>query len=113
MVLTEEQLSQKKCKPCEGKASPLQRAEILEFMRGLPEWNVTADDKTLYRVFTKGNFMECVDFINEIAVVAEKEGHHPDLHLTEYNKIKVELSTHAINGLSDNDFIMASKINKV
>lgn len=113
MVKMQENLSQKSCRPCEGEYLPLQRMDILEYLKDLPEWNVTEDDKRLYREFTMKGFLECVGFINKIAAIAEGEGHHPDLHLTDYKKIEVVLTTHAISGLSENDFIMAAKINEV
>ena len=113
MTESEEKLSQKKCKPCEGVESPLERSEIINYLNALPSWKVTEDDKTLYREFTMKDFMACVDFINKIADIAEEEGHHPDLQLSNYKKLKIKLSTHAIKGLSENDFILASKINRI
>ena len=68
---------------------------------------------TISREFITKNFMAAVTFINKVAQVAEAENHHPDVHLTSYRKLRIELSTHAIGGLSENDFILAAKINEL
>ena len=73
---------------------------------------MAADGKSIEREFSTKNFTAAVDFINKIAVIAEGEDHHPDVHLTGYRKLKIILSTHALGGLTENDFIVAAKINE-
>ena len=77
----------------------------------MPGWQLTEDSRGIYREYVTKNFMAAVEFINKIAAIAEAEDHHPDIHLTGYRKLRIDLSTHAINGLSENDFILAAKIN--
>ncbi len=75
-------------------------------------WTLVEDHKSISREFTFKDFKEAMIFINKVADLAESEGHHPDIHCW-WNKVKLELSTHAIGGLSNNDFILASKINRL
>ena len=105
-----EELVKKHCKPCEGGVPPLSSERAHELMKSVEEWQFTQDQKSIIREFIMENFSAAIKFINEIAKTAEKEGHHPDLYLTGYRKLKVVLSTHAIGGLSENDFILAAKI---
>ena len=104
------ELLKKKCVPCEGKTKPLTRDEAGCYLKDVPSWKLTEDARGIYREFTVKNFMAAVAFINKIAAVAEGEDHHPDIHLTGYRNLRVDLSTHAITGLSENDFIVAAKI---
>ncbi|MFA5060171.1 MAG: 4a-hydroxytetrahydrobiopterin dehydratase [Candidatus Omnitrophota bacterium] len=106
-------LIQKKCQPCEGKASAFDTNKAAQYLPAIIGWQLREDGKTIYRDFQMKNFLDAVDLINDIAELAEAENHHPDLHLTGYRKLCVELSTHAIKGLSENDFILAAKINKL
>jgi 4a-hydroxytetrahydrobiopterin dehydratase len=103
----------KKCVPCEGGLHPLNRDKALQFLKDLSRWHLSNDAKTIYTDFNTNNFLGAVALIQKIAQVAEAENHHPDLHLTGYKKLRVELSTHAIKGLSENDFILASKISEI
>ncbi len=112
MVQTEN-LSQKKCKPCEGIGKSLSAAEANELILKVGEWKLREDAKLIYRDFSMKNFMAAVQLINKIAAIAESENHHPDIHLSSYRKLRIELSTHALGGLSENDFIVASKINEL
>ncbi len=102
-------LTQKHCVPCEGGTKPLTQEEVAPYLQAIPHWTVDDEGKKIKRTFVFKDFMEAVDFINRIADIAEKEGHHPDLKLFNYKKVSVILSTHAINGLSTNDFILAAK----
>lgn len=77
-----------------------------------PGWDVTEDGKKIRREFLFKNFKEAMVFVNKVADIAESEGHHPDLHVF-YNRVVVELWTHAIGGLSENDFIVAAKVNEL
>ncbi|MDP2654090.1 MAG: 4a-hydroxytetrahydrobiopterin dehydratase [Candidatus Omnitrophota bacterium] len=106
-------LAQKKCTPCEGKSNPLSAEAAGEYLTHVPGWALQPDAKAIAKDFTMKNFLAAVRFIEKIAVVAEEENHHPDIHLTGYRKLRVELSTHAIGGLSDNDFILAAKIDQL
>ena len=103
----------KKCIPCEGDVPPLKPDEITALATEVPHWTVSADSTSISREFTFSDFVEGVVFITDVGHVAEEEGHHPDLHLHDYKKVTVTLSTHAIKGLSENDFIMAAKIDQV
>jgi 4a-hydroxytetrahydrobiopterin dehydratase len=104
------QLSGKKCKPCEGGVIKLTSEEILSFNSSLSAaWKII-DDIRISREFHFKNYSQTIEFVNKIAEMAESEGHHPVLHVY-FNFILVELWTHAILGLSENDFILASKIN--
>ena len=103
-------LAQKKCLPCEGGAAPLPEKNALRHLKSLPLWKLAEDKKSIFAEYEMKNFMAAVGLIQKIAGVAELENHHPDLHLTSYRKLRVELSTHSIGGLSENDFIVAAKI---
>ena len=106
-------LAQKKCLPCEGGAPPLKGAEIEKYLRGLSSgWSVL-DGVKIRKEFVFGNFKEALAFVNKMGEIAEGEGHHPDIHLVSYKKVIVELSTHAVGGLSENDFILVAKIDEV
>ena len=104
-------LTKKKCQPCEGIGKALDVVKIKECLPLTPGWTVAADGKGITREFVMRNFLAAVRFIGEIADIAEAENHHPDIHLTGYRKLKIDLTTHALGGLSENDFIVAAKIN--
>jgi len=87
--------------------------EIRHHLAATPEWELTEDGKGIARDFRCRNFVGCVERIDQIAELAEAEQHHPDLHLTGYRNLRVELTTHAIGGLSENDFIVAAKIDRL
>jgi len=80
-------------------------------LKELKGWKLTNDNKMIYREFKVQDFIEAIDLINRIADIAEDEKHHPNIHLTDYRKLRVELTTHDVGGLSENDFIEAGKIN--
>mgnify|MGYP001619327467 FL=1 len=105
-------LATKKCVPCEGGAVPLTRMEAEALLGHTNGWTLDADVKKISKAFTFKNFLEAMAFANKITPVAEAEGHHPDLRVG-WGKVTVELSTHAIGGLSENDFILAAKIDGV
>ena len=105
-------LSEKKCVACEGGMPPLTPKEIASYQKELKApWEVH-ENKRVSREFKFKDFKEAMKFVNKIADIAEEEGHHPDIHVF-YNKVMIELWTHAIEGLSENDFIMAAKIEKL
>lgn len=107
------ELKQKKCQPCEGVGKALTEDEAQKFLSQISGWQLASDAKGISREYVTKNFLAAVNFINKIAQVAEAENHHPDLHLTGYRKFRVDLSTHAVGGLSENDFILAAKINEL
>ena len=106
-------LRQKKCKPCEGGVKPLAEPEARAYLSSLPGWELSADGRLIGRTYVMRWFMDAIEFIQRIAEVAEGEDHHPDIHLTGYRRLRIELTTHAIGGLSENDFILAAKIDSL
>jgi len=106
-------LEQKKCQPCEGMGNPFNAEEATEQLKNVEDWKLNSDGKGITREYITKNFMTAVNFIQKVAEIAETEDHHPDIHLTGYRNLKIDLSTHAIGGLSENDFIVAAKINNL
>ncbi len=102
-------LHKKHCIPCEGNTLPFTHVENIEYLKDLNTWNLI-EDYAIEKKFLFKNFREAIDFVNKIGNLAEEEGHHPDILIYAWNKVRVRLSTHAIDGLSENDFILASKI---
>jgi 4a-hydroxytetrahydrobiopterin dehydratase len=98
----------RKCKPCEGGVEPKQDAEIQSVLTHLPEWSF--ENGELVRTFTFKNYYETMAFVNALAWIAHTEDHHPDIEVS-YKTCRVRYSTHAIGGISDNDFICAAKLN--
>ena len=107
------EFTQKKCVPCEGIGKPLETKRAAEFLAQVPGWLIGPNGKAIYREYITKNFVAAVEFINKITELAEAENHHPDIHLTGYRKLRIDLSTHALGGLSENDFIVAAKINEL
>jgi 4a-hydroxytetrahydrobiopterin dehydratase len=105
-------LSKKKCVPCEGKVPPLNEEKISELKKEISDDWVVLENKKLKKEYLFENYQHTMDFVNKVAAIAEEQGHHPDMHVY-YSKVEIELWTHAINGLSENDFIMAAKIDKI
>jgi 4a-hydroxytetrahydrobiopterin dehydratase len=105
-------LVSKKCTPCEGKRSPLTPEEALTYFKEIPEWKADESFTKISREFEFDSFVDAINFVNDLAHLAEEEGHHPDIHIF-YNKVRCELWTHAINGLSENDFILTAKIDSI
>lgn len=103
-------LAGKKCIPCEGSAPPFGEEKIKEYLPELKTRWLVLEGKKLRQDFTFKNFAEAIAFINKVAEIAESEGHHPDILLHGWNKVRLELATHAVGGLSENDFILAAKI---
>jgi len=105
-------LSKKKCKPCEGGIAPLDKNEIAEYKKLIKDdWKVTENNK-ISKEYAFVNYKHTMEFVNKVANLAEEEGHHPVIHVY-YGKVIIELWTFTINGLSENDFILASKIDKL
>ena len=108
----EKELHQKVCVACEGTEAPLTEAEITPLLSQVSAWQVE-DNIKIKKEFTFKNFSRAINFVNQVAKIAEKEGHHPDVLIHSYKKVLITLSTHAISGLSENDFILASKIDRI
>lgn len=102
-------LKSKRCLPCEGKVDPLEHEVIAHHMRSLPGWNLLESGKTIVRRFQFPDYYETIAFVNAIAWLSHHENHHPDLEVG-YNLCVVRYTTHAIDGLSENDFICAAKV---
>ncbi|MGC1389876.1 MAG: 4a-hydroxytetrahydrobiopterin dehydratase [Bacteroidales bacterium] len=105
-------LSNKKCIPCEGGISPLNEDEIKRFKKLISDGWKVIDNNKITKEFFFVSYRQTIDFVNKVAEVAEKEGHHPVLHVY-FGRAVAELWTHSINGLSENDFILAAKIDKL
>ena len=105
-----EQLLARKCVPCEGGVPKLTPAEADSQLARLPGWTIAHDGERIRREWVVKNFMAAIRFFHSVADLAEAEGHHPDLHLVGYRNVAIEIWTHAIGGLSENDFILAAKI---
>ena len=103
-------LSDKKCVACEGDVPTLTREQSAVFGNEVPAWAIADDNLSISREFTFKDFKEALAFTNNVGAIAEEEGHHPDITIHSYKKVRITLSTHAIGGLSENDFILASKI---
>ena len=107
-------LLNKKCVPCEGGVMPFDISEIHKYQKKVNGWNVIKNDKKIYlleKKFEFKNFLESQKFVNEVGKISEEEGHHPDIQFG-WGYAKIEITTHAIDGLSENDFILAAKIDK-
>ena len=106
-----EELLQKRCKPCEGGVIPLTHPQAQQYLSSLTGWTLSDDGKSIRKEYKFKNFKEVIAFFNKIAQVSEAENHHPDLMIG-YSRVRAELSTHAIGGLSENDFIVAAKFDR-
>ena len=108
-------LTKKKCTPCEGGILPFDISEIHKYQKKVDGWDVVKNKKKIYfleKNFKLKNFIESLKFVNEIGKIAEIEGHHPDI-LYGWGYAKISITTHAIEVLSENDFILAAKIDKI
>ena len=104
-------LTEKHCVPCEVGTQPFDLETINGLLPTVPKWKLE-DTTTIKRSFRFNNFIESMGFINEVAQLAEAEGHHPDIFVS-YSYVRISLTTHNISGLSENDFIMAAKIDEI
>jgi 4a-hydroxytetrahydrobiopterin dehydratase len=101
------ELARKKCAPCEGGVAPLSPAQVGPMLKGLPGWAL--EGRQITRTYRFANYHETMAFVNATAWISHREDHHPDL-LVGYDQCKVSYWTHAIDGLSENDFICAAKL---
>ena len=108
-------ISKKKCVPCEGKTVPFDISEIHKYQKKVDGWDIAKNEKNnffLEKNFKFKNFKDSQDFINIIGKISEEEGHHPDINFG-WGYAKITITTHAIEGLSENDFILAAKIDQI
>jgi 4a-hydroxytetrahydrobiopterin dehydratase len=105
------ELAAKTCHPCKGGVPPLAGAELDALARQVPQWKVV-DAHHITRIFTFPDFKQALAFVNKAGAIAEEQGHHPDILLT-WGKAEVTTYTHKINGLTESDFILAAKIDKL
>lgn len=106
------ELTHMHCEACEGGVAPMTQEEAQEMQKQVPEWTLAEDVKSIGRAYTFKDFAEAFAFLTKVAALAETEGHHPNIW-NSWNKVKLELSTHSIGGLSKNDFILAAKIDQL
>jgi 4a-hydroxytetrahydrobiopterin dehydratase len=104
-------LADKDCVPCKGGIPPMKGKELAEILKQTPDWKAV-NDHHLVRMFTFPDFKEALAFVNQVGEIAERQGHHPDILLT-WGKVEITLWTHKIDGLSEGDFIMAAKIDRL
>jgi 4a-hydroxytetrahydrobiopterin dehydratase len=107
-------LFNKKCVPCEGGVVPFDISEIHKYQKKVDGWEIIKNEKNIYLLEKKiifKNFEESLKFVNEVGKISEEEGHHPDI-IFGWGYAKINITTHAIEGLSENDFILAAKIDK-
>jgi 4a-hydroxytetrahydrobiopterin dehydratase len=112
-MITSSELAARRCAPCEGGVPPLSPAQVQAHQQALPHWRLTGDGKRIRREWRVKDFVTALDFFRRIADIAEAEDHHPDLHLVGYRNVTIELWTHKLDGLSENDFILAAKIDQL
>lgn len=111
--MTADRLSDEKCEACEGGTAPLERSDAEHLKEQLDaEWAIAGSGREIHRSFKFKNFYHTIEFVNAVAWIANRENHHPDLDVS-YNRCQVRFSTHAIGGLSRNDFICASKVDEL
>ncbi|HZZ28926.1 MAG TPA: 4a-hydroxytetrahydrobiopterin dehydratase [Pirellulales bacterium] len=110
---TAEKLSTKKCTSCDEGGHKYSRTEAEAQLKNLSGWQLTHDAERIRKNWTVKDFLAGIEFFQAVAQLAEAEDHHPDLHLEGYRNLSIELWTHAVGGLSENDFILAAKIDRL
>ncbi len=112
MTITSD-LSERRCKPCEGGVPALAGDAVREFLKGLhANWKLAADGRSISRTFEFANYHQTIGFVNAVAWIANAEDHHPDLDV-HYSRCVVKWWTHAVSGLTENDFICAAKVDRL
>jgi 4a-hydroxytetrahydrobiopterin dehydratase len=112
-MTTAKELTKKRCVSCEVGAKALAPEQVRSMLAAVPTWKLTPDGKRIRREWRVRDFMVGLDFFERIAQIAEAEDHHPDLHLAGYRDVTIEIWTHAVGGLTENDFILAAKIDEL
>ena len=108
-------LYDKKCVPCEGGAVPFDTSEIHKYQKKIDGWDIIRNEKNIYfleKKFTFKNFLESQNFVNEVGIISEQEGHHPDIFFG-WGYARIKIFTHSIKGLAESDFVLAAKIDKI
>tara|TARA_B110000240_G_C13224666_1_gene336169 strand:- start:239 stop:583 length:345 start_codon:yes stop_codon:yes gene_type:complete len=108
-------LSNKKCTPCKGGILPFDITQIQEYQKKIDGWTVKKNEKKIFFIeknFTFKNFFNSQEFINKVGIISEEEKHHPDISFG-WGYATIVITTHEINGLSENDFILAAKIDQI
>jgi 4a-hydroxytetrahydrobiopterin dehydratase len=113
MTVTATELTHKHCQACEGGVPALNAEQVREHLQAVSQWRPGDDGRRIRREWRVKDFLTALDFFARVGQVAEAEDHHPDLHLTGYRNVAIELSTHAVGGLTENDFILAAKIDQL
>jgi 4a-hydroxytetrahydrobiopterin dehydratase len=113
MAIKTTDLVHKRCAACESGVPRLDDTQVREHLQAVPGWRLSPDGQRIRREWRVKDFATALDFFRRVGDVAEAEDHHPDLHLTGYRNVAIELYTHAIKGLSENDFILAAKIDQL
>ncbi len=106
-------LTQKVCTACEGYENPMGLEEAKRYLEKVKGWDIKDDGRMISKSYEFKNFSEALLFTNKVGEIAERENHHPDIYLHDYKKVRIDLTTHAIKGLSENDFIEAAKIDEL
>ena len=104
-------LAEKNCVPCRGDVPALKGAELQKLSHQLPNWEVV-NEHHIHRIFKFPDFVKALAFVNRVGAIAEEQGHHPDILLT-WGKAEITTWTHAVNGLTESDFILAAKIDQI
>ena len=104
-------LADQTCVPCRSGVPPLKGEQLDSLKRQLPDWEVIKEHH-LHKIFRFPNFQRALDFVNRVGAIAEEQGHHPDLSLT-WGKVEVTTYTHKIDGLTESDFVLAAKIDRI
>lgn len=112
-MTTANELRQKRCVSCESGVPALSPEQVRNLLGTIPAWQLVGDGKRIRREWRVRDFLEGMAFFERIAQIAQAEDHHPDLHLVGYRNVTVEIWTHAVGGLTENDFILAAKIDEV
>ena len=108
-----ENLAFRHCVPCEGGVDPMTRKDFEVYLEQVAAWRISDNDTKLERDFTFKDFARAVKFINALAAVAEEEGHHPDIFLHGWNKVRITLTTHSAGGITMNDVTLAREIDTI
>ena len=106
-------LTKTRCTPSKTGGKALTVSQLKKYLAVVPHWLLAADGKCIRRKWVVKDFLVALDFFNRVGRIAQAEDHHPDLHLRGYRNVTIELSTHDLGGLSENDFIVAAKINQL
>ena len=112
-MTTATELTRKHCVSCETGAKALTADEVKGLLKSVPDWKLSSDGKRIRREWRVRDFVTGLDFFHRVGQIAEAEDHHPDLHLAGYRNVTIEISTHAVGGLTENDFILAAKIDQL